>query len=76
MEVQTQWMNQEVVKRNQSTGMKTAMNKYRSYRMNVKLADVYLSKKLADVKVKKGAGKIGKGKVDPKKTGTKGGKKA
>lgn len=76
MDVQTNWMNQEVVKRNQSSGMKNAMNTYRSYRMNVKLADVYLSKKLADVKVKKGAGKGGKAKADLKKTGTKGGKKA
>jgi hypothetical protein len=75
MDVQNHWMNQEVVKRNQSKGMKTAMKQYRSYRMNVKLADVYLSKKLADGKVKKGAGKRGKAKVDTKKTGTKGGKK-
>lgn len=52
MDVQTNWMNKEVVKRNQSKGMKNAMKKYRSYRMNVKLADVYLSKKLSDVKVK------------------------
>jgi pyruvoyl-dependent arginine decarboxylase (PvlArgDC) len=71
-EVQNQWMNREVVKRNQSAGMKTAMNKYRASRMNVKLADVYLSKKLAEVSVKKGAGKAAKAKVDAKKTGTKG----
>ena len=54
MDVQTNWMNKEVVKRNQSNEMKTAMNKYRSYRMNVKLADVYLSKKLSSVGASKG----------------------
>jgi hypothetical protein len=61
MDVQTNWMNKEVVNRNQSKGMKNAMKKYRSYRMNVKLADVYLSKKLSSVG---DAGK--KGKVDQK----------
>jgi len=71
MDVQRNWMNKEVGNRSQSKGMKTGMTKYRSYRMNVKLADVYLSKKLADVK--------GKAKVDPKanlsKTTPKTGKK-
>jgi hypothetical protein len=52
MDVQTNWVNKEVGNRNQSKGMNNAMKTYRSYRMNVKLADVYLSKKLADVKVK------------------------
>jgi len=51
MDTQTNWMNQEVGNRNQSAGMKGAMKTYRSYRMNVKLADVYLSKKLSAVSV-------------------------
>lgn len=62
MDVQTNWVNKEVVNRNQSKGMKPAMKKYRTYRMNVKLADVYLSKKLSDVKVK--------GKVEKKNPAT------
>ena len=60
MDVQTNWMNKEVVKRNQSKEMKTAMKTYRSYRMNVKLADVYLSKKLSSVGVSKSKGKVQK----------------
>jgi hypothetical protein len=71
MDVQTNWMNKEVVNRNQSKGMKMGRKKYRSYRMNVKLADVYLSKKLADVK---GKAKID-GKANPSKTTSKTGKK-
>ena len=67
MDVQNTWMNQEVAKRTQSKGMKPAMKKYRSYRMNVKLADVYLSKKLADMKGKKVGKAVKKvGKTAPK----------
>jgi hypothetical protein len=49
MDVQTNWRNTEVVKRNQSQGMKGARNKYRSYRMQAKLADVYISEALTKV---------------------------
>jgi len=45
-DVQTNWRNKEVVQRNQSKGMKGAMKMYLSYRMDAKLADVYLSETL------------------------------
>ena len=63
VEVQHGWMNQEVGKRNQSAGRNQARKGYRSYRMNVKLADVYLNKKLGEI------GKSGKkgGKTRAKK---------
>jgi hypothetical protein len=50
MDVQGAWVNEEVVKRNRSKGMKKAMKTYRSYRMTVKLADVYMNKKLSSRK--------------------------
>jgi hypothetical protein len=48
-EAQDQWMNKEVGKRNQSEGRNQAMKEYRSQRMNVKLADVYLNEKLGEI---------------------------
>jgi hypothetical protein len=60
MDVQHTWMNQEVSKRNQSKGMNQAMKEYRSYRMKVKLVDVYLNKKLGEVAKKTKSVKRGK----------------
>jgi len=70
VDVQQNWMNKEVGKRNQATGRNQAMKEYRSYRMKVKLADVYLNKKLGEAakKTKKGGVKAGK----PSKAGKKG----
>ena len=69
-DVQNNWMKEEVAKRNQSKGMDKAMEEYRSYRMKVKLSDVYLNKKLGEL-VK--AGKSGKGgKAQGKTAGKKG----
>lgn len=60
MDVQDQWMNKEVGKRNQAKGRNQASKEYRSYRMKVKLADVYLNKKLGEVAKNAKAGKKGK----------------
>jgi hypothetical protein len=69
VDVQQNWRNKEVGKLNQSGGMNQAMKEYRSYRMKVKLADVYLNKKLGEVAKK--TSKVGaKGK--PSKAGKKG----
>jgi len=46
MDVQNTWRNTEVGKRSQSKGMKGARNNYRSYRMQAKLADVYITETL------------------------------
>jgi len=68
-DVQNNWMKEEVAKRNQSKGMDKAMEEYRSYRMTVKLSDVYLNKKLGEVvKAGKGGKGAGKAKTPVKKT--------
>jgi hypothetical protein len=48
-EVQAGWMTQEVGKRTQSKGRNRATKEYRGYRMKVKLADGYLTRKLGEV---------------------------
>jgi len=44
IDVQTNWINQNLVKRNESTHLKPVLEKYRSYRITTKLADVYLTR--------------------------------
>jgi hypothetical protein len=59
-EVQHGWMTKEVGNRTQTKGRNGARKGYRGYRMNVKLADVYLTKNLSEVGKKAKGGKGGK----------------
>jgi hypothetical protein len=59
-DLQHGWMSQEVGKRTQAKGMNSAMKEYRGYRMKVKLAEVYLTKKLGEGAKKTKGGKAGR----------------
>lgn len=48
-EVQGAWVNKEVGNRNGTKGRNQAMKEYRGYRMQVKLADGYMKRKLGEV---------------------------
>lgn len=49
VDVQSNWRKNEVSKRNHGKGMKEARTGYRTYRMQAKLADVYVGEALSNV---------------------------
>lgn len=79
VEVQSNWRKDEVSKRNHAKGMKEARTGYRGYRMQAKLADVYVGEALSNVGkkggVKKVAKKVSVGASKRNSVATKGGKK-